>query len=780
MNKLFRLVFFCLILVALYQLWTGVSALAAADDYAGLFGYLSFNIGLPLMVAYFGIAIIISYTLLTNPPVTHPKSDKAYDYFVQKGIQDRTHLSVSEALSYGFGFTLFLFTRPSLLLQSQETRDRIRRLRESAEKASLKEEPPDLNLPNIPSIIDQLSKRLGRNPNVRHLADEYLAAAKQIIAKEFEPPAPIPPDCPTEPYIPPLRDLKEEGDLDRIEKYTHDFQEWQRKRDAYRHAFGDDKNVYRVRSIHQDYYKKIAIPDVEKHISDAFYTSFSNLLAALPLLSGPSERPQFQMSIYGTNTASGIISPFTSPIFSRTVEEIVDKRVAAALAIKAKHYEENSPAENLARLPDALTSVYLSSYPATIPPKSRFEGTWIVAPRGRGKTTLLSNLLKNDLNAVAKGKASIIIFDSKGQFIDHAKRLARFSSGDLHNKLVLLEPDASLAINPLDLGASTGHTISLLEYVFSGLLESKPTPLQSTLFRSVLMAMKEIPEATFSTFRQFLIDGWKPYREHLEKLHPEDRDFFLKGEFDNKKYNDARESLLWRIRDLTTKVPMLRDMFRSPTTKIDIGKEMDAGKVIIIDNSIAKLGGGSEFFARFFIALILAAAQQRSKRKSEDKLPVFIYLDEAQDVIARDDSVATILHQCRSQNIAMIFAHQAVQAQIKSEDVKAALADCAIRMTNPDDEAHELAPRFRCKAEDLQNIPKGSFALYVRDHLQKPIVVSVPDDPIWKKDTWPKMTDEDFREVRRQMAERYSYFPPAAADAAQPSTADDNNPSENW
>jgi len=407
-----------------------------------------------------------------------------------------------------------------------------------------------------------------------------------------------------------------------------------------------------------------------------------------------------------------------------------------------------------------LEGLFASRIPFELfePDQLRFEGTWIVAPPGRGKTTLLSLFLEHDLERVKDGRASIILMDSKGDLIDHARRLQIFArGGELEGKLTLIEPDASLALNPLDLGASTGHTIALLEYVFTGLLDTKPTPLQSTLFRSVLIALKAVPGATFSTFRQFLAEGWKPFEPYIQTLHPDDRDFFLNGEFDGKTYRETREQLLWRIRDLTTKVPILREMFRAPHTKIDLAAEMDAGQVIIIDNSVATLADGSEFFARFFMALILAAAQQRAGRRDDDKLPVYIYLDECQTVIANDASTAKILQTCRSHKIAMLFAHQALQ-QIKLDDVKAALADCAIKLANSDDEAAQLAPSFRTTADILRNLKRGQFAAFVRDRTQKPVVLDVQNNPV---SAWPKMSDAEFARIRTVMKARYSFSPMA-------------------
>ncbi|MGN6147718.1 MAG: hypothetical protein ACTHPD_04185, partial [Rhizomicrobium sp.] len=307
--------------------------------------------------------------------------------------------------------------------------------------------------------------------------------------------------------------------------------------------------------------------------------------------------------------------------------------------------------------------------PVSIPKELRFEGVWVIAPPGRGKTTLLSRLLANDLNEVRNKCASIILMDSKGDLIDHARRLKYFGKdGELEDRLVLIEPRPDLAINPLDLGSSQGQTLSLCEYILDALLDTETTPKQGAVFRRVLIAMQAIPDANFQTFLAFLKD-WRPFEPHLSQLDPDDRDFFLNGSYDGKDYRGTREELHWRIDALMTKVPLLRKMFKATETRIDIAKEMDSGKVIIIDNSAAILGAGSEFFARFFVALVLAAGQQRAGRRAAEKLPCYFYMDECHTVVARDPSTASILQQCRSQKIGLVLAHQQM-SQIKLDDVK--------------------------------------------------------------------------------------------------------------
>ena len=96
---------------------------------------------------------------------------------------------------------------------------------------------------------------------------------------------------------------------------------------------------------------------------------------------------------------------------------------------------------------------------------------------------------------------------------------------------------------------------------------------------------------------------------------------------------------MWRLDYLMTN-PVLRSMFSAVQTKLDIGKEMDAGRIIVINNSKAILADeGAEFFGRFFIALIARAAQQRAGRRADEKKPCYVYIDECQSVIAKDAKV---------------------------------------------------------------------------------------------------------------------------------------------
>jgi hypothetical protein len=395
-------------------------------------------------------------------------------------------------------------------------------------------------------------------------------------------------------------------------------------------------------------------------------------------------------------TASGLTSE--SPTQSASKRLIFPNKSDLDPIASVEAFLHNTPFQFLLTLPVAFD----------LPAETRYSGHWIIAPPGRGKTTLLHAMLMGDL----KKDAAVILMDSKGDLIEPIRELKQ-----LEDRLIIVDPDPEhpIAINPLDIPkADTSLAVSNLEYVFSSLLESKMTPLQTVLFRSVLRALiTSFPDPTLETFRDILTNGIDRYKDYIAKLPQDLQEFFYK-EFNTKLYEDRRKEIIWRLR-LLLENDTMRGMLLALRTRFNIAHAMDAGKVVIINNSKSRLGDqGAEFFGRFFIAQVLAAAQQRAGRRPQDKKPVYFYIDECQNVIARDERIPIILDECRSQKIALIVAHQRV-TQITSPNVLDALSNCAIRYTNSDEEARTLAPRFRTTPEFLQSLGRGKFAAFVRD-----------------------------------------------------------------
>ena len=355
--------------------------------------------------------------------------------------------------------------------------------------------------------------------------------------------------------------------------------------------------------------------------------------------------------------------------------------------------------------------------PIQLHDETRFAGMWCVAPQGMGKTTLLHSMLAEDL----KKDAAIILMDSKGELIEPF-----LTNPALQGRRIIIGPDNPVGMNPLDIPQTDlNKAVENLEYLFASLLDFKLTATQSMLLKAVLRTLvTAVPHATLATFQDLLAeDGPDRFAEHIQKLEPDLRNFLLGKEWHTENIRGRRQELLQRLR-LLLDHDLLRSMLMASSSTFNIGKAMDEGAVIIINNSRGRLGNkGAEFFGRFFIAQVLAAAQQRSFRAGKDKKPVYFYIDECHTVIENDERITDILHECRSQKIALILAHQET-TQVK-DHVLSALQNCAIQFAHPDEEASKLAHSVRMEPRTLRSMKKGQFGAYIRGLSDEGIIVNV-------------------------------------------------------
>lgn len=386
-----------------------------------------------------------------------------------------------------------------------------------------------------------------------------------------------------------------------------------------------------------------------------------------------------------------------------------------------------------------LLDLFIETLTFDIPEETRFSGHWIIAPTGRGKTNLLHSLVRNDLQK----DASVILMDSKGELIGPIQEMA-----PLKDRLVIVEPDPDypLALNPLDIPNTSGaKKLELLEYIVASLLGAEFTPLQKALLRNLLPAIiKCVPHPTLQILRDIVESGLGNYKQHFDKLLPLDKRFF-DTQLMSSTYGETRKQLIWRI-DLLMSNYMMRAMFNSPTTKFDLFRHMDAGKVIIINANKDTLGEeGAEFYQRFFIALILAAAQKKRSK------PCYFYIDECHTAITRDERITTMLDECRSSRVATILAHQRLN-QIHSKNVLSALKNCAIRQANADDDAPELEASFRIKSGVLRSMQVGQFATWTREMGNRPAIIL--DIPLIRH-TADKLSAEEQQELREDMRREF-------------------------
>lgn len=401
--------------------------------------------------------------------------------------------------------------------------------------------------------------------------------------------------------------------------------------------------------------------------------------------------------------------------------------------------------------PDTMIENYLAgtpfegllnlTVPIHIPNDTRYEHHHIVAGSGHGKTQTIQSLILHDLHSVIKGNASIVVLDSQGDLINNISNLSIFKPGSpLFERLVIVDPtdvEYPVALNLFDVKMERINQYSQLErermingilelydFVLGSLLAAEMTQKQSVIFRYITRLMLHIPNATISTFRNLLKeDGSEKYREHIEKLEGSARDFF-ETEFDSREFTQTKKQVLRRLWGILENQSFER-MFLHPQNKLDLFSEMNSGKVILVNTAKDLLKEeGTEIFGRFFIAMIAQAAQERSVIPPDQRMPTFVYIDEAADYF--DRNIGLILSQARKYKVGMVLAHQ-FMGQMDSKLQDGVFANTSLRFAGgvSSKDARSLANEMRTTADFIESQSKLSLAAFVRGVSQGSFPISI-------------------------------------------------------
>jgi hypothetical protein len=399
--------------------------------------------------------------------------------------------------------------------------------------------------------------------------------------------------------------------------------------------------------------------------------------------------------------------------------------------------------------------------PFEIPLKRRFGGHYIIAPSGLGKTTLLTAMILDDTQRVLNNEASLIVMDPKGELTDVIKRLSLFVGTD---KLVVIEPQDNIAINPFDTDAGTiAHTVDSINYLFLS-FAGQLTELQTALLRPTIRALLTgFHKPTLDTLHQLLSGGLKiekgslvgPFADFAEHHSDPDLRSFFRNEFTNDNiYKETKGQIIRRLRTLREN-EIIKHWFTCKETRFNLTKEIDSCKVIVVNNSRELLTAeGAEFFGRYFVTQLRVAGERR-RTNDPKNVPTFLYIDECDQVIKTDHNIEDYIDKLRSKNIGIILAHQRLYHFDGNKPTLDALLNAPIRFASVDDDAEVLAKRFRVGDPSELRFPEpGYFAAYVRQNKPETAVLRVTPANL------NFMSDAEFAAVRAAMRFRYSNNPP--------------------
>ncbi len=345
----------------------------------------------------------------------------------------------------------------------------------------------------------------------------------------------------------------------------------------------------------------------------------------------------------------------------------------------------------------------------TVSVEDRCKHTHIIGATGTGKSTLIANLILQDIQ---KG-LGLVLFDPHGDLIDDVIALI---PEDRMKDMVLLDPaDTEF---PIGLNILQAHTDIEREILSSDLVASFRRyatswgDQMSAVFGNAIQAILENKGGgTLNDLRRFLIE--KEFRQSfLKNVTDPTVLYYWQKEFPLLKSNSIGP-ILTRL-DSFLRPKSIRNMVIQ-NKGIDFESLLNSNKIVLFKLSQGLIGMENSFLLG---SLLLSKIHQAIFRRQQHatRHPIFLYLDEFHNFIT--PSIKEMLSGIRKYNVGLTLSHQDLQ-QIQREDTEllnSVLSNAnnriVFRVGEPD--AKNLQDGFsHFDFTDLQNLGRGEAVISI-------------------------------------------------------------------
>jgi hypothetical protein len=339
-------------------------------------------------------------------------------------------------------------------------------------------------------------------------------------------------------------------------------------------------------------------------------------------------------------------------------------------------------------------------------PDQRVRHTHLIGASGTGKSTLLFNLIKCDID-FGNGLA---VFDPHGDLIE---RILGVIPPHRIQDVVLVDPsdeEYSVGFNILSAHSDLEKNLlaSDLVSVFQRLSTSWGDQMGSVLQNAILAFLESSQGGTLADLQRFLIDaGFR--NAFLKSVHDPNVVFYWQKAFPQLGSGKSIGPVLTRLEKLLSLKP-IRYMVSQKENRLDFAHILDSGKIFLAKLSQGQIGKENSYLlGSLLVAKFQQMAMGRQRMNASLRRDYFLYLDEAHHFMT--PSMAEILAGARKYRVGLVFAHQDLQQLQRDPDVAGAvLSNCYTRVVFRvgDADAKKLAEGFAYfESQDLQNLGTG-------------------------------------------------------------------------
>lgn len=420
-------------------------------------------------------------------------------------------------------------------------------------------------------------------------------------------------------------------------------------------------------------------------------------------------------------------------------------------------------------------------YPVYITDEDRLRHVYIVGQTGTGKTTLIKNMIINDLE---KG-AGLAVIDPHGDLFNDILGLI---PKERLNDVVVLDPvdlEYPVGLNFLEWSSREEKyfLINEVKEIIRRMLEDDygeyagemTGPLFYHFVEMGLLLIMSYPRqrddedriATFYDFYELFQEknNWKKWvpADYESQFDDPALISWVKNQLKDIDFTERQkdtglnigEYIVGKFKDFIFD-PKLRAIFDQRKSTINIKEIMNAGKILLVNLAKGELSERcSRFLGMVLMARIMSAAMERVKIPAEKRHPFYIYVDEFQNIATATFSI--LLSEARKFRVGLVLANQFLH-QITKRNILASIFGnvstiIAFRVGLAD--ADELDDVFlpTIKKEGLINLP--NFQAAIRTSIMGKIC-----SPFYFRTEPSKVPDQNIRElVRMSSREKYGKSP---------------------
>jgi hypothetical protein len=428
--------------------------------------------------------------------------------------------------------------------------------------------------------------------------------------------------------------------------------------------------------------------------------------------------------------------------------------------------------EHPARPPRSARVIAEGTYPGGEAPlvlsaRDALQHLHVIGPTGTGKSTLLLNLITQDM---ATGR-SVVVIEPRGDLISDV--LARVPDDRLDDVVVVDPTDpAPVGINPLAVRGMPGdlkaeHILT----VFKSIYADSWGPRTQDILTAGLLTLTQTPAMSLAAFPLLFTNETFRRRLVANVDDPLALDMFWQWfeDLSAAERADALAPVMNKLRSFLLR-KALRRIIGQPQPALDLRDIYRKRTILLVNLATGEMGPeASALLGAMVVSALWQTVLGRTAVPAERRHPVMVFLDEFQSYLALPTDLADVLAQARGLGVGLTLAHQHL-AQLPSPIKAATLANARSRVvfaSQHDDAQVFVRDDARLTPADVRGLDRYSvYASLLADNRTTPYASgqTLPAPPVVR----------DGDEVRERSRRRWG-IPAAAIDAELEALIDDGS-----